>query len=73
MEELKELTLRKLTLMLKTIDAKNVYYTQLQGMYSGMVKFKQDPKHWIFSDNKKDFSKEIMQLSDVHKKFEQVT
>ena len=27
----------KLTLMLKTIDAKNVYYTQLQGMYSGMV------------------------------------
>ena len=72
-EELKELTLRKLTLMLKTIDAKNVYYTQLQGMYSGMVKFKQDPKHWIFSDNKKDMSKELMSMGDVREKFKHVT
>ena len=72
-EELKELTLRKLTLMLKTIDAKNVYYTQLQGMYSGMVKFKQDPKHWIFSDNKKDMSKELMMMNDVREKFKHVT
>lgn len=72
-EQLKELTLRKLTLMLKTIDAKNIYYAQMQGLYSGMVKFKEDPKHWIFSDNSKDFSKEIMTLEDVQKKFAPVT
>lgn len=72
-EMLKDITLRKLSLMLKTIDAKNTYYTQLQGMYSGMVKFKEDPKHWIFSDNKKDMAKEIMTMNDVQEKFKNVT
>lgn len=72
-EELQEITLRKMTLMLKTIDAKNTYYCQLSGVYSGMVKFKEDPKHWIFSDNKRDFSKEIMTLNDIQQKFAAVT
>ena len=72
-EELKDISLRKLTLMLKTIDAKNVYYTQLSGMYSGMVKFKSEPKHWIFSDNRKDMSKELMSMGDVKEKFKHVT
>ena len=72
-EELKDISLRKLTMMLKTIDAKNVYYTQLSGMYSGMVKFKSEPKHWIFSDNKKDMSKEVMSMGDVKEKFKHVT
>ena len=60
-------------MMLKTIDAKNVYYTQLSGMYSGMVKFKSEPKHWIFSDNKKDMSKEVMSMGDIKDKFKYVT
>ena len=72
-EELKKITLRKLSLMLKTIDAKGYYYAQIQGAMSGMVSFKEDPKHWIFSDNKKDMSKEIMTLNDVQTKFASVT
>ena len=59
--------------MLKTIDAKNVYYAQLQGSFSGIVKFKEEPKHWIFSDNKKDMSKEVMYMGDVREKFKHVT
>lgn len=42
-------------------------------MYSGMVKFKEDPKHWIFSDNKKDLSKEIMTMKQLRDKFKDVT
>ena len=73
LEDLQDLPLRKLTLMLKTIDAKNVYYAQLQGSFSGMVKFKEEPKHWIFSDNRKDMSKEVMTMNDVREKFKHVT
>ena len=73
-EQIKEsLTLRKLSQMLKTIDAKNYYFAQVQGQMSGMVTFKTEPVHWIFGDNKKDMSKEIMTLNDVQSKFAQVT
>lgn len=68
-----QITLRKLSYMLKIIDRKNTYYAQLQGMMSGMVSFKEDPKHWIFSDDKRDMSKEIMSLNDLQQKFSQVT
>ena len=73
-DELKEnVTLRKLSFMLKTIDAKNYYYAQIQGSMSGMVEFKHEPVHWIFGENKKDISKEIMTLNDVQSKFAAVT
>ena len=74
MEMLKEqVTLRKLSLMLKTVDAKGYYYAQIQGAMSGMVEFKRDIPHWIFTDNKKDMSKEIMTMNDFQKKFASVT
>lgn len=73
LEMLEELTLRKMTLMLKVIDAKVTYQAQLQGMFSGMVKFKEDPPHWIFSSDKKDFSKQVMQMGEVREKFKYVT
>lgn len=74
MEMLKEqVSLRKLSLMLKTIDAKGYYYAQIQGAMSGMVEFKRDIPHWIFTDNKKDMSKEIMTMNDFQKKFASVT
>lgn len=72
-DQIKELSLRKLSFLLKTIDQKEHYFSQLQGMYSGMVKFKEDPKHWIFSDNKKDLSKEIMTMKQLRDKFKDVT
>lgn len=38
-----------------------------------MVSFKHDPTHWIFGENKKDISKEIMTLNDIQSKFAAVT
>ena len=72
-EELENITLRKLTYLLKTIDRMHIYYAQMQGAYSGMVKFKKDPTHWIFGNDKRDFSKEIMTMGDVKEKFKHVT
>ena len=73
-EELKEnVTLRKLSLMLKMIDSQRTYYAQIQGKMSGMVEFKTPPTHWLYGDDKKDMSKEIMTLNDVQKKFAAVT
>lgn len=72
-EELKEISLRKLSYMLKIIDTKEHYFSQLSGLYSGMVKFKEDPKHWIFGDNKRDMSKEIMTMKQLKDKFKDVT
>lgn len=73
-EELKEkVTLRKLALMLKMIDSQRTYYAQIQGQMSGMVEFKTPPLHWLYGNDKKDMSKEIMSLNDVQKKFAAVT
>ena len=73
LKELKEIPLRKLTLLLKTVDSKANYYAQVQGAYSGMVKFKQDPKHWIFGDNKRDIASEFTSLESFTSKFNDVT
>ena len=73
LKELKEIPLRKLTLLLKTVDSKANYYAQVQGAYSGMVKFKQDPVHWIFGDNKRDIASEFTSLESFTGKFNDVT
>ena len=57
----------------ETIDAKGYYYAQIQGAMSRLVQFKRDIPHWIFTDNKKDMSKEIMTMNDFQKKFASVT
>lgn len=73
MEYLHSITMRKLSLLLKTVDAKSMYYAQVQAAMSGMVKFKEDPKHWIFTDNKKNIKDELTSLENFEKKFEHVT
>lgn len=73
MEYLYKITMRKLSLLLKTVDAKSMYYAQVQAAMSGMVKFKEDPKHWIFTDNKKNIKDELTSLENFEKKFEHVT
>jgi ribosomal protein L31 len=45
----------------------------VQAAMSGMVKFKEDPKHWIFTDNKKNIKDELTSLENFEKKFEHVT
>lgn len=75
-EELKEnVTLRKLALMLKMIDSQKMYYAQIQAQMSRFVEFKKGsrPTHWMYGNDKKDMSKEIMSLNDVQSKFAAVT
>lgn len=75
-EELKEkVTLRKLALMLKMIDSQRTYYAQIQGQMSRLIEFKNgsQPVHWMYGNDKKDMSKEIMSLNDVQSKFAAVT
>lgn len=75
-EELKEnVTLRKLALMLKMIDSQKMYYAQIQAQMSRFVEFKNGsrPTHWMYGNDKKDMSKEIMTLNDVQSKLASVT
>lgn len=71
-EELKDLTIRKMSYLLKVIDRKGHYFAQIQGMYSGMVKFKEDPIHWIFGDDSRDLKKDIMTMDSFNDKFSKV-
>lgn len=65
-----EFTIRKLSFMLKLIDSKEMYYTQMSGMFSGMVSFKKDPEHWIYSADKfgRDVTKELKTLDQLKEK-----
>ena len=67
------MTMRELSLYLRTIDAKDTYYSELQASMSGFVKFKQPPKHWIFGDSSKNIAKELSDAGDFVKKFQHVT
>jgi len=73
LDMLKQITIRKMVLMLRTIDAKAHYFCYKQGEMSGMVTFRSELKHWIFSSDKHDISKDIMTLDSVQEKFKQVT
>jgi len=70
-EDLKELTLRKFTMLLRIIDAKLHYMCYQEGKMSGLVQFKNEPDHWIWSsdDQKKDKFKDIMSLDQIKTKF----
>lgn len=73
LEYLKTIPMRKLSMLLRIIDRKESYYTQLQASMSGFVTFKEDPKHWIFSDDKKNIAKELTSIDNFTKKFDAVT
>ena len=73
LEYLKSITMRKLSMMLRSVDKMRTYYAQVQASMSGMVTFKEDPKHWIFSDDRKNIKDELTSLDNFEKKFSQVT
>lgn len=66
--------MRKLSFMLKLIDSKEMYYTIKGAEMSGLVSFKKDPTHWIYSNDGfgRDISKEIYSVDELKKKFENV-
>lgn len=67
-----EMTMRKLSYFLRMADVKPTYFAQLQAGLSGMVKFKQDPPHWIFSESKKNIAQELTEYKSFEDKFKHV-
>jgi len=73
-EVIYEMSMRKLSYLLRMIDKKEMYYAMTQASYSGMVQFPEGAiKHWIFSDDKKNIKDELTDAEVFTKKFEQVT
>lgn len=72
-ESLKELSIRKLVLLLRTIDARLHYFAYRQGELSGMVKFEKEIDHWIYSSDKKNKYEDIMSLDSLKNKLKDVT
>ena len=71
-ETIKELSLRHLVLLLRTVDAKLHYFTYRQAEASGMVKFEKDAlPHWIYSSDKKNKYDKLQSLEKFKSKFQQ--
>lgn len=70
-----EFTIRRLSFMLKLVDSSKMYYAMKQGEFSGMVSFKSEPQHWIYSQDNygRDASKELLSTEQLQKKFENIT
>lgn len=69
-EEIKNMTMRKLSFLLKVNDAQRMYYAQTQASMSGFVKFKEQPTHYLYSPDNfgRDVSKEILSVDELKKK-----
>lgn len=52
-ETIKQLSIRHLVMLLRSVDAKLHYFTYRQAEASGMVQFKGELAHWIYSNDKK--------------------
>ena len=72
-ESLQKLSIRKLVLLLRTIDARLHYFAYRQGELSGMVKFDKEIDHWIYSSDKKNKYEDIMSLDTLKNKLKDVT
>lgn len=72
-ESIKKISIRKLVLLLRTIDARLHYFAYRQGELSGMVKFSKEIDHWIYSSDKKNKFEDIMTLDALKDKLKDVT
>lgn len=71
-ETIKELTLRKFTVLLRIIEAKLQYEAMRTGEMSGMVTFKNPIPHWLYSGNKKkSIMDEVTSLDSFKGKFQE--
>ena len=72
-ETIQEISIRKLVILLRTIDARLHYFAYRQGEMSGMVKFNKELDHWIYSSDKKSKFDDIMTLDALKNKMKDVT
>lgn len=69
-EELKNMTIRKFSLLLRVVDAKLQYQIAKTAESSGLVTFKGEIDHWIYTNNdvRKNRFKNIMSVDQVENK-----
>ena len=72
-ETIKDITIRKMVILLRTIDARLHYFAYRQGELSGMVKFKNELTHWIYGSDNKDKFGDIMTMDALKDKLKDVT
>lgn len=72
-ETIKNITIRKLVMLLRTIDSKLHYFAYRQAEASGMVSFKGELNHWIYGESKEDKFAHIQKLDDFKDKLKHVT
>lgn len=72
LEELDNLSLRKLALLIRTSDAVLHYQIYRSASMSGLVTFKHDIKHYLYSSDKKDISDELTSVESLKEKMKNV-
>lgn len=72
-ETIKLITIRKLVMLLRTIDSKLHYFAYRQAEASGLVSFKSELNHWIYGESKEDKFAHIQKLDDFKDKLKHVT
>lgn len=72
-ETIKQITIRKLVMLLRTIDSKLHYFAYRQAEASGLVSFKGELTHWIYGESKEDKFAHIQKLDDFKDKLKHVT
>ena len=72
-ETIKQLSVRKMVLLLRTIDARLHYFAYRQAEASGFVSFKNELTHWIYGADKKDKFSDVMTMDALRDKLKDVT
>lgn len=72
-ETIQQLSIRKLVLLLRTIDSQLHYFAYRQAEASGFVTFKNELTHWIYGVDKTDKFADIMTMDALKDKLKDVT
>lgn len=72
LKEVYELSVRKFKIALEMIDKKMHYVMMRNASMSGMVKFKEDIKHYLVEDTKNDIENKIMDYDTLENKVNSV-
>lgn len=72
-EELYDLTIRAFNRLIERIDHKLHYEIYLSAQMSGMVTFKESPKHWMVDLTEEDSYKDVkMDAEELHQKVDEI-
>lgn len=67
-ETIKQISLRHLVMLLRTVDAKIHYQVYRSAEASGMVKFKSEITHWIYASDKKSKLDKVQSFDSLKEK-----